>query len=525
MDPPGPSVCLESLLQQTLSCVPPSPPQPDAQARESIAVESTRRYMQDVLDDGELARRLRYQWDTWSHTPEYLAARKKRQRYREKGRCRKSGPPPAPPAPPAAAGDADARRADSDPQAHDLAGTALIARNAHWDEMQRRLPSAFRFGEYGMCRDGDTETRVIQKYAHRIQPAEQNVLFQPVPAETILGAGRRVWDELRCMTPMPLRADWCVTVDVYSSLPAPPHSSQSLHPSASRSHSAPTHSASVLSSSSSDHSGGSSSDSGSGSNSDSDSDSDSDADADSDVDAASRQDAPRQPSGPVGGSVLRGLTHTQTLEIDASSPLSLLRSAIVCRWDDAPAEERVDEDGLPHYACHPPPDLAVLCMENTLYFAEPHSGWASDVSSACRMKHSHQPWRDIRLSSLPSLRLGQPYWLRHSGTCTHMFVLRTMHLTHVAHNTLPQVTTTFLSAAALQRPALSFARPGSSALSYRGGKCRLCEMHLPQYLLYGGARIGLASNMLVCGECVTSLLGPEALASQGKGWTIIPLLE
>ncbi len=132
------------------------------------------------------------------------------------------------------------------------------------------------------------------------------------------------------------------------------------------------------------------------------------------------------------------------------------------------------------------------------------------------------------LDALPALRLGQPYWLWHHGSCHHLFNLRSVRLRDARADPPPSAgpTVRYLSLNAITRPGIEFQKSSRSG-AYHGRRCDVCDDYFPSYVLVGGARFdptsrneevegeekwtalasGLPSNMLVCRDCCLAAVG------------------
>jgi snRNA-activating protein complex (SNAPc), subunit 3 len=165
----------------------------------------------------------------------------------------------------------------------------------------------------------------------------------------------------------------------------------------------------------------------------------------------------------------------------------------------------------------------------------------------------HRSTKDITFNDLPTIRAGRPYLLWHHGSCQHMLVIRSARIPEAEEGTStpdgPLIT--YLSMGAINQPGITSQRLAGYN-SYYGGRCGVCEIRYPRYLLYGGERArlqgnseglqGMPENLSMCNACFDVAVGRQEPADRsgdvldqhdhsdslpygGSEWTTIPILD
>ena len=339
-----------------------------AKIRERVSLNKTRAAAAELYEDGELARRLRCRWDSWSRTAEERELHiKKVERQRKKRKLSPNG---------VAAGLDGQNENGSDSGSSRVCLVEDCQNERTFDSL---LPAAFHFDTY--AQNEDNSSSLAQSFAHRVELSEQNLLRQPLPAQDLEtgGLGPRVKALLKQESAARgkeaqrmQKRDPCLilTIDVYSR-PVLVKTRRSRKGGRNGADGAiesdePPRSAPV---------GDSETPNTQPEQSWLDESIVEEGDDDQGALSPSPEPPPRQLRDLDGTPVL-----TQTLEISSTSSLRLLREAIMCRWDDVPREmDQVLDDpvsglDLPKYMEKRVESDHMLVIEDTIF--------CSDLSSA-----------------------------------------------------------------------------------------------------------------------------------------------
>ena len=490
-----------------------------------ISLRKTREATSTVHADGELARRLRHRWDrialeddsttgvSETDRNEVTADKtEERATTTAAGNKRKRG--------------STAQSVSSSQMDADL--LHLIEVNELLEDMDQRAPFALRLHDYtlrDLPQDAASHSNPIRHYARRSGPAESNFLYQPASATRLISIGERVKNRLQVSrrigssssAPSEADARLTLTIDIYSRLPV-------IVTRMSRQA--------------------------------------------TEADSGGGKTHRRRAQDEIDGSI----QHVQTIEIDSSSSLQLLADTVFCRWDDVPAEEPGPLGAVPHYTEQKVETECAMGIEEAIYTSDPQGQYASAFRLDQQQTHfvDPRPLSEVHLEDLPQLRVGQPYWHWHHGSCQHLLVITGVRLdsadiqsTNESEANVPrEPVVTYLAERAVTRPGIFFRRIAKGEL-YRGGRCEVCQVRFPTVLLHGGERVrihparssqtgtaaesqvdglnGMQANLAVCTVCYQVATGsreprapPDAevapqqsasLAAHGPGWTTVPLLD
>ncbi|KAJ7594281.1 snRNA-activating protein of 50kDa MW C terminal-domain-containing protein [Mycena floridula] len=198
----------------------------------------------------------------------------------------------------------------------------------------------------------------------------------------------------------------------------------------------------------------------------------------------------------VWGAISRGSQHACL----ASQTLDDLMNAIPCMRERIPVEVRDDEDRVVRYKTAEEakteiqPRGCVICIEGVAYgdgqssedYATKLTEALSKSMKSAKIAKSKSDMRNTKLSSL-SLKLHEPYWLLHKGSCEHFVVFTEIRMVHSSDLTSGYPLTTHVTPSIL-------------------GICRICTKVPAVWSVIGDVRLG-ENPCLVCGPCWRSL-GP-----------------